>query len=67
MEFWRGTGSVQVLSAIGDERSALITCTFKIGLGPGGTLVTMVRSCLYLIDENKKIKEERDAFFILSK
>lgn len=59
-------GSVQVLSAIGDERSALIAVTFKIGLGPGGTMVTMARSCLYLIDENKKIKEERDAFFILS-
>jgi hypothetical protein len=30
-------------------------------------MVTMARSCLYLIDENEKIKEERDAFFILSK
>jgi hypothetical protein len=59
-------GSVQVVSAIGDERSALITCTFKIGFGPGGTMVTMARSCLYLMDENEKIKEERDAFFILS-
>jgi hypothetical protein len=28
-------GSVQVLSAIGDERSALVTVTFEIGLGPG--------------------------------
>jgi hypothetical protein len=60
-------GSVQVLSAIGDERSALVTVTFKIGLGPGGTMVTMARSCLYLIDENGKIKEERDSFFILSR
>jgi SnoaL-like domain len=60
-------GSVQVLSAVGDERSALVACTFKIGLGPGGTVVTMARSCLYLIDENKKIKEERDTFFLLSK
>jgi hypothetical protein len=59
-------GSVEVLSAVGDERSALVTVTFKIGLGPGGTMVTMARSCLYLIDGNKKIKEERDAFFILS-
>ncbi|MGA7121389.1 MAG: hypothetical protein WBY94_14895 [Polyangiaceae bacterium] len=33
-------GSVEVVSAIGDERSALVT-TFKIGLGPGGTMVTM--------------------------
>jgi uncharacterized protein YndB with AHSA1/START domain len=58
--------SVQVLSAIGDERSALVAITFKIGLGPGGAMVTMARSCLYSIDENKKIKEERDAFFLLS-
>jgi hypothetical protein len=60
-------GSVRVLSAIGDESSALVTVTFQIGLGPGGTMVTMARSCLYLLDENQKIKEERDAFFILSK
>jgi len=59
-------GSVRVLSAIGDERSALVTVTFKIGLGPGGTMVTMARSCLYWIDETKKIKEERDVFFLLS-
>jgi hypothetical protein len=60
-------GSVQVLSAIGDERSALITITFEIALGTGGTMVTMARSCLYLVDENQKIKEERDAFFVLSR
>jgi hypothetical protein len=59
-------GSVQVLSAIGDERSAIVTVTFQIRLGTGGTLVTMVRACLYVIDENKKIKEERDVFFLLS-
>ena len=29
-------------------------------------MVTMARSCLYLLDENKKIKEERDSFFVLS-
>jgi hypothetical protein len=55
-----------VLSSIGDEIHALITTTFRIGLGPDGKMVTMARACLYLIDENKKIKDERDAFFILS-
>jgi hypothetical protein len=40
--------------------------TFRIGLGPGGTMVTMARAILYLLDENKKIKEERDEYFILS-
>ena len=59
-------GSVQVLSTIGDEVNALVLVTFRIGLGAGGTMVTMARSCLYALDQNKKIKEERDAFFILS-
>jgi hypothetical protein len=59
-------GSVQVIGTIGDESNALTLVTFKIGMGPGGAMVTMARSCLYLLDENKKIKEERDAFFLLS-
>src|SRR5450755_2829611 len=59
-------GSLQVLSAIGDECNALIMVTFRIGMGPGGTMVTMARTGLYLLDENKKIKEERDSFFLLS-
>lgn len=58
-------GSVRVISTIGDELNALILVTFRIGLGPGGTMVTMARSCLYALDESGKIKEERDAFFIL--
>lgn len=58
-------GSVQVLSTIGDERNAAVLTTFRIGLGPGGAMVTMARACLYLVDENQKIKEERDAFFLL--
>lgn len=58
-------GSVHEIAAIGDERNALILVTFRIGLGFGGTMVTMARSCLYLVDENDKIKEERDAFYIL--
>jgi hypothetical protein len=58
-------GSVQVLGAVGDENTALTLVTFKIAMGPGGSLVTMARSCLYLLDENKKIKDERDSFFVL--
>ena len=60
------TGSVQVIGTIGDETNALTLVTFRIGIGPGGTMVTMARACLYLLDENKKIKEERDSFFVLS-
>jgi len=58
-------GSVHEISATGDERNALILVTFRIGLGPGGTMVTMARSCLYLLDENEKITEERDTFYVL--
>jgi len=27
--------------------------------------VTMARSCLYLVDNNGRIKEERDAFYVV--
>jgi ketosteroid isomerase-like protein len=59
-------GSVQVIGTIGDEKNALTLVTFRIGMGPGGSMVTMARACLYQLDEKKKIKEERDSFFVLS-
>ena len=59
-------GSVEVLSAIGDESQALIMVTFRIGMGPSGAMVTMARTGLYLLDTNKKIQEERDSFFLVS-
>ena len=59
-------GSVQVLGTVGDENTALTLVTFRIAMGPNGSLVTMARSCLYLLNENKKIKDERDSFFVLS-
>jgi hypothetical protein len=59
-------GSVQIVGTIGDESNAMTLVTFRIGMGPGGTMVTMGRACLYMLDENKKIKEERDSFFVLS-
>src|SRR5258708_2769953 len=59
-------GSVQVISAIGDENNALVLETLRIALGPGGMMVTLARASLYLLDENKKIKEERDEFCVLS-
>jgi len=58
--------SVQVLGTVGDEDTALTLVTFRIAMGANGSLVTMARSCLYLLDENKKIKDERDSFFVLS-
>ena len=59
-------GSVNVISAIGDESNALVLETLRIALGPGGTMVTLARASLYLLDENQKIKEERDEFCVLS-
>ena len=60
-------GSVKVIATFGDESNALILVTFRIGLGPSGTMVTMARACLYSLDDNKKIKEERDEFLVLSR
>jgi ketosteroid isomerase-like protein len=57
-------GSVHEISAIGDESNALIVVTMRIGLGPGGTMVTLARAILYLLDDNKQIIEERDEYFI---
>jgi hypothetical protein len=59
-------GSVNIISAIGDENNALVQETLKIALGPGGAMVTLVRASLYLLDENKQIIEERDQFSVLS-
>jgi hypothetical protein len=59
-------GSVHVIGTIGDESNALTLVSFRIAMGPGGTMVTMARACLYLLDENKKIVEERDSFFAIS-
>jgi hypothetical protein len=60
-------GSLQVLSTIGDERNPLTLSTFNIAMGPAGTMVTMARACLYLVDANRRIIEERDQFFLLSR
>lgn len=53
-----------MISAIGDERNALILATMRIGMGPGGTMVNMGSACLYLLDEDKRIKEERDEWSV---
>jgi hypothetical protein len=58
-------GSVRVISTAGDERHALVLVSFLIGLGPEGAPVTMVRSCLYALDDDDRILEERDQFIVL--
>ncbi|MEO7041069.1 MAG: nuclear transport factor 2 family protein [Gemmatimonadaceae bacterium] len=59
-------GSVQVISALGDDSSSLVTLTMRIGLGPDGSMVPMARACVYMLDENGKIAQERDVFVVLS-
>jgi hypothetical protein len=57
-------GSVRVVSAIGDDINAMIVVTLRIGLGPGDAMVAMVRACAYALDEQQRIKEERDVFYV---
>ena len=58
-------GSVRIISTIGDDINALIVMTMRIGLGLNGSMVSMARSSLVMLDEHQKIKEERDQFFLL--
>jgi hypothetical protein len=58
-------GSVREIAAIGDEHKALIVVTFRIGLRPGATMMTMARSCLYPVNDDGKIEEERHTFYVV--
>jgi hypothetical protein len=58
-------GSLEVISAFGDEQHAMVLVTFRIALGPNGAMMTMARSCLYAIDDEGKIQEERDQFLVM--
>jgi SnoaL-like domain len=57
-------GSLQVLSAIGDNTSALLTLNLRMAGGPFGAGAEAPCARLYLIDENGKIKAERIVFFV---
>lgn len=57
-------GSLQVLSAIGDDTSALLTLNLRMAGGPFGAGAQAPCARLYLIDENGKIKAERIVFFV---
>ncbi|MGZ3521585.1 MAG: VOC family protein [Vulcanimicrobiaceae bacterium] len=50
-------GSLQVLSAVGDASNALILMTMRIALGPNGTIVTMARAGLTMLDERHKSRK----------
>ena len=57
-------GSVEVLSAVGDKNSALLTLSLRMAGGPFGAGVSAPCARLYQIDEQGKIKAERIVFFV---
>jgi hypothetical protein len=57
-------GSARVLSAIGDERNALITLTVRAAFPPSGQEVTLPGARLYLVDGNDKIASEQVIFYL---
>jgi hypothetical protein len=57
-------GSARVLSAIGDERNALITLTVRAAFPPSGQEVTLPGARLYLLDGNDKIASEQVIFYL---
>jgi hypothetical protein len=57
-------GSVRVLSAIGDDRNALIMLTIRAAFPPSGEDVTLPGARLYLFDGNEKIASEQVIFYL---
>jgi hypothetical protein len=57
-------GSARVLSAIGDDRNALIMLTVRAAFPPSGQEVTLPGARLYLLDENDKIASEQVIFYL---
>jgi hypothetical protein len=57
-------GSARVLSAIGDERNALIVLTVRAAFPPSGQEVTLPGARLYLLDGNGKIASEQVVFYL---
>lgn len=57
-------GSARVLSAVGDERNALIMLTVRAAFPPSGQEVTLPGARLYLLDENERIAGEQVIFYL---
>jgi hypothetical protein len=57
-------GSARVLSAIGDERNALIVLTVRAAFPPSGQEVTLPGARLYLLDADGKIASEQVIFYL---
>jgi hypothetical protein len=54
-------GSLRILSAVGDDRNALLMLTVEADFGGGKAALPGAR--LYLLDDNNKIKTEHVIFY----
>jgi hypothetical protein len=58
-------GTTRVNTSIGDETRALLQVTSRVKFGPDAPEMTLQGAGLYLIDEDRKIKDEQVIFFVL--
>ena len=58
-------GATEVTSAVGDETHAMLHVTSRVKFGPDAPELKLYGSRLYLVDENRKIKEEQVIFVVL--
>src|SRR5262245_39451569 len=59
-------GTTAVTSAIGDDSRALLHVSSRVKFGPDAPELTVYQSRLYLLDEDRKIKDEQVVFLLLS-
>ena len=58
-------GTTRVNTSVGDETRALLQVTSRVKFGPDAPEMTLQGARLYLIDEDRKIKDEQVIFFVL--
>jgi hypothetical protein len=57
-------GTTRVDSSVGDDTRAMLRVTSRAKFGPDAPEMTHHSARQYLIDENKKIKDEQVIFFL---
>jgi hypothetical protein len=57
-------GSVEILSAIGNEKQAMVNLNVRVNFGPDAPEMTLPGSRAYLFDNDNKIKVEHVVFFV---
>jgi hypothetical protein len=58
-------GTTKVTSTVGDDSHAMLHVTSRVKFGPDAPELTLYGSRLYLLDANRKIKEEQVIFVVL--